>query len=247
MPSITRRDFLNGVLWTSVGTSLGWPMEALSQAIDPTLASPHATPLATPLASATSAPPGAFYPPALTGLRGSHPGAFEAAHTLAWTGQLPAASTVQTDANVDCVIIGAGISGLSAALFYLEEIDETARILILDNHDDFGGHAKRNEFTVDGLTLISYGGTQSFDTPSAYSKVSRRLLASLGIDLRRLHQAYDQEFFDRLEVGPGIYCDAATFGKAALLIERHTEEEGVRVQYFKGDALPDTASWPAGT
>ena len=38
-----------------------------------------------------------------------------------------------------------------------------ARILILDNHDDFGGHAKRNEFMLDGRLIIGYGGSQSID------------------------------------------------------------------------------------
>ena len=33
------------------------------------------------------------------------------------------------------------------------------RVLVLDNHDDFGGHAKRNEFTHDGRMLMLNGGT----------------------------------------------------------------------------------------
>ncbi len=44
----------------------------------------------------------------------------------------------------DLVVVGGGASGLSAAYFYRKEHPD-ARILILDIHDDFGGHAKRNE------------------------------------------------------------------------------------------------------
>lgn len=195
MPSITRRDLLNGMLWTSAGMAVGWPLDVMAQRMEA----------------------GAPYPPALTGMRGSHPGAFEHAHALAWAGQKNFTSQASDEESVDCVIVGAGISGLTAAYFYRQHVKQDARILLLDNHDDFGGHAKRNEFTVNGTTYLSYGGTQSFDTPSEYSKVARRLLKAMGIDLEHLHAAYDQRFFKRFDVGLGIYYDAATYGSHRLL------------------------------
>ncbi len=71
--------------------------------------------------------------------------------------------------------------------------------MILDNHDDFGGHAKRNEFSVDGKLCLSYGGTQSI-VPSVYSKVALGLLSKLGIDIKRMAAAYDRNFFARHEL-----------------------------------------------
>ena len=65
----------------------------------------------------------------------------------------------------DLVVVGGGISGLAAAWFY-RRAKPSARILILDNHDDFGGHAKRNEFTLDGRRIIGYGGSQSLQSPN---------------------------------------------------------------------------------
>ena len=88
----------------------------------------------------------------------------------------------QTDDVYDLVVLGGGLSGLSAAHLYREKVGPDARILILDNHDDFGGHAKRNEFDVDGKQLICYGGSQSIDTPGHYSPVASQLLKDVGID-----------------------------------------------------------------
>jgi len=53
---------------------------------------------------------------------------------------------VDTGESYDLVVVGGGISGLAAAHFFRKAAGDKARILILENHDDFGGHAKRNEF-----------------------------------------------------------------------------------------------------
>lgn len=196
MSSIHRRDFLGGLAWLGTA-SIGWPLSAMAAAMQA---------------------PGevAAYPPALTGLRGSHPGAFEAAHTLAFSGERNFGAAAAPAEQYDLIVIGAGISGLSAAYFYREQIKRAARILILDNHDDFGGHAKRNEFTVDGQLCLSYGGTQSIE-PAGYSKVALGLLQKLGIDLERMRAAYDRDFFVRHQLALGVFYDAAAFGKHRLL------------------------------
>ena len=62
----------------------------------------------------------------------------------------------------DFIVIGAGIGGLASA-HYLRRARPRARILILDNHDDFGGHARRNEFDVGGRLLLGYGGSESLE------------------------------------------------------------------------------------
>lgn len=160
----------------------------------------------------------ADYPPAKMGLRGSHDGAFEVAHRVR-DGARPAAfgRATPVDGRYDLVVVGAGISGLSAAHFYRAQAGPAARILILDNHDDFGGHARRNEFTVDGTPLIGYGGTQSIDTPGKYSTVARDLLTSLAIDTQAFYRHFDRKYFTRLGLTPGAFFDKETFGRDVLV------------------------------
>ena len=122
-----------------------------------------------------------YYPPALTGLRGSHVGSFEAAHSLRDGTFWDAAGTPQdTGEAYDLIIVGGGISGLAAAHFYRKRAGANARILILENHDDFGGHAKRNEFRVGKRTLLGYGGTYSIESPEPYSPVAKGVIEELG-------------------------------------------------------------------
>ncbi len=105
------------------------------------------------------------YPPGLTGLRGSHVGSFEVAHQLAREGRSDWGPVQQPDVDLyDLVVVGGGVSGLAAAYFYRLE-HPGARILIIDNHDDFGGHAKRNELRAAGRTLLSHGGSEILQGP----------------------------------------------------------------------------------
>ena len=183
-----RRDFLNGA--ACLGVAGGWPRAALAN--------------------------GSGYPPGLTGLRGSHPGSMDAAHAVAWASDVAPAEPTGDVEEVDVVVVGAGISGLSAAHFYRQRVKPNARVLILDNHDDFGGHARRNEFMVEGRHVLTYGGTQSFDTPAAYSPVARGFLRELGVDMLALRRAYDLDFFARHRLGMGLYFDRQGFGRDVL-------------------------------
>ena len=195
---LTRRDFLNGCAIGAAGLHLS-PLEAFAEGLLPGHAlGPE------------------YYPPALTGMRGSTAGSFEVAHALARSGQVFAMPEAQTDDLYDLVVVGGGISGLAAAKLFRDRFGNSARILILDNHDDFGGHARRNEITVDDETLIGYGGSQAIDTPSAYSKVASQLLRDVGIYVERFNDYFDQDFFEQRDMGQGIYFDAATYGKQAL-------------------------------
>ncbi|MFK8049277.1 MAG: NAD(P)-binding protein [Halioglobus sp.] len=158
-----------------------------------------------------------YYPPSKTGLRGSHTGSFEVAHAVAREGKRDWGPVMSPDSDVyDLVIVGAGISGLSAAHFYRKE-HPAARILILENHDDFGGHAKRNEFDVDGHTLLGYGGSQSIEEPSEYPEVALQMFSDLGIDLSKFDRAYDQGFYQRNGLAGGVFFDRENWGKDQLI------------------------------
>jgi spermidine dehydrogenase len=187
LENITRRDFLGGVATAGIAAAL----------------SPLAAPLAR--AQALADPRGAWtYPPAKTGMRGSHAGSFEVAHAVAWEGKAFERPEVLTDSPYDLVIVGGGISGLASAVLARQKLGQGARILILDNHDDFGGHAKRNEFTVNGKTLVGYGGSQSIDGPGGYSAGSRDFIRLLGIDTDKFYRYFDQSFYARNGMGRGL-------------------------------------------
>jgi spermidine dehydrogenase len=189
---IARRDFLNGVAIAIAGGIL--------PVVPGTLAAARR----------------AHYPPSLTGLRGSHPGSFELAHKLR-DGDLQLRAPPPAE-RYDLVIVGGGISGLSAAYFYRER-KPSARILILDNHDDFGGHARRNEFEVGGRIELINGGTLGIDSPRPYSVVAARLLRELGVDPVKLDAACDKkDFYSSIGLGRGIFFDRETFGTDKLVV-----------------------------
>src|SRR6185436_5669016 len=155
---------------------------------------PHGLPFVEEPATTTRGLPNEPYPPARTGLRGQYPGSFEEAHLArdgAFADAFPKAA--DTGETFDLVVVGAGISGLSAAHFFRQALGEDKRVLILDNHDDFGGHAKRNEFQHEGRLFIGYGGTQSIETPFPYSFVAKSLVRDLGIDVSRYSEFLDRD------------------------------------------------------
>ena len=166
-----------------------------------------------------------YYPPTLTGLRGNHPGSFEGAHRLRdgdfWS---QAGKIGDTNEAYDLVVVGGGISGLAAAYFYRARHAD-ARILILDNHDDFGGHAKRNEFELGGRLALINGGTMGIDSPRPYSAVADGLLKTLGVDPVALtKKCADRAFYPSLGLGRGLFFDRETFGadKLVVVTDKHS-------------------------
>ena len=207
--NINRRDFINGfALSLTAGTTLS-PFELL--------------------ANENLALSSAYYPPAMTGMRGSHKGSYEIAHSLAWAGTKFDEPKHQTDTKYDLIVVGGGLSGLSAAYFYRQRYGKDAKILVIDNHDDFGGHAKRNEFIVDGEKLIGYGGSQSIDTPSSYSAPAKKLLKDIGVITERFYDYYDQDFFGARNLKRGLYFSNDLYGKD------HVVENLLRAHLDKND------------
>ncbi|HWO27832.1 MAG TPA: NAD(P)-binding protein, partial [Candidatus Acidoferrum sp.] len=200
---ITRRDFLNGVVVTAGAAMMPWDLFAGHGVQEPS--DPEKSPN--------------YYPPALTGMRGSHPGSFDTAHSLRdgifWES---AGKPEDTGETYDLIIVGGGISGLSAAHFYRKAMGGKARILILDNHDDFGGHAKRNEFRVNNAFRLGFGGTFSIESPAPYSAVAKDVIQELGIHVPSYSKYVNQALYSSHGMRSRIFFDKETFGVDKLVI-----------------------------
>ena len=197
---ITRRDFLNGMAVAMTASVLGGQsltagerQEAQEQA--------------------------GYDPPRLTGLRGSQPGSFEAAHSLRdGTFWQKVGKPNDTGEFYDLIVVGAGISGLAAAYFFREQAGAGARIVILENHDDFGGHARRNEFHLGGRLQLMNGGTMLIDSPTPYSAHAAGLLHHLGIDPPALAASCnDGGLYRALGLRPAVFFNRETFGEDRLV------------------------------
>ena len=221
---ITRRDVLVGAAALGVGV-------AASSLLVPDSASAQ-------MAPGTQDTPG-YYPPELQGLRGSHPGSFEAAHAIRDGKILD--SAVDLDEHYDLVVVGAGLSGLGAAYFFRKSLPR-GKVLILDNHDDFGGHARRNEFMVDGRKVIGYGGTMYILSPDAYTVEGRQLLADVGINKERFLKAAGPRnvLADRFKLKQGMLFDKETFGVDRLVVGQPS-----RPFNASRDFRPSPADWKA--
>jgi spermidine dehydrogenase len=213
---IDRRDFLNGAA-IALGATLCPFHEAFGQDTGP-----DASPLDPLLADGIAQNDARYYPPALGGMRGSHPGSFENAHRARDGRGRPSDAAEDAGESYDLIVVGGGISGLSAAYFFRKQ-NPDARVLVLDNHDDFGGHAKRNEFQAGDRLLLGYGGTQSIEAPGRYSDVAKGLLRDIGIDVQRFYKYYDRDFYRTHKLTPAIFFDRKTFGRDRLLVGREGE------------------------
>jgi spermidine dehydrogenase len=198
---ISRRDFLNGVAVALTSTAIAPPWLQGAQRA----ASPEQAP--------------DYYPPLRTGLRGSHPGSFEVAHQLRDAQSWRDAAS-DTGESYDLVVVGGGISGLAAAYFFRQAVGPRAKILILDNHDDFGGHAKRNEFRHGDRTLLLNGGTLNIEGPGQYSPQAMGLLRAIGIDIDRFEKetANDRAIYSRLGLRNGVWFNKERFGTDRLVV-----------------------------
>jgi spermidine dehydrogenase len=215
---ITRRDFMQGAAM------------AIAAAVTP------AAPLFAQQAAEAQNTSG-YDPPAVHGLRGSHAGAFEVAHRLRdgsfWAN---AGQPESTGESYDLIVVGGGISGLSSARFFHQAAGKAARVLILENHDDFGGHAKRNEFQVDKTFLLGYGGTYSIESPAPYSPVAKALIRDLGIDVPSYAKYNDKRLYPSLGLKQKVFFDQETFGADKLVVSPEP-------RHRKHTTVLDPATW----
>jgi len=195
---ISRRDFINGFAMPMGGALL---MPGLAGV------------------SAQTSQPLDHYPPSLLGMRGSHDGSWEIGHQMRDQRGWDLSLASDTGEEYDLIIVGGGISGLSAAHFFLEQAGNNARVLILDNHDDFGGHAKRNEFDFNGRMMALNGGTLNIESPERYNAPSLKLLSDIGVDLDRFlsDTAESRSMYSRMGLGSSYFFDKETWGSDKLV------------------------------
>ena len=204
---ITRRDFLNGVSIAVAGSLLGTSWIAGCGSWE--------------LAREKD---GEYYPPALTGMRGGHKGSFEVAHRLRDGGSTSFGAGTDTGEAYDLIVVGGGISGLAAAYFFRKAAGPNSKILILDNHDDFGGHAKRNEFRSGDRTLLMNGGTVNIQDFAQYGEAAQGLIRELGIDVERYPEFQKEELYSSFGLSRGVFFDKETFGVDRLVVGEHELE-----------------------
>ena len=180
--SITRRDFLQGVALSIAASRLG---------------SAQTTPLTS-------------YPPLLHGLRGQDPSSTDLGHRIRDAKTEIPTDVVDTGERYDLVVIGAGLAGLCSSYVYRRE-RSSAHILLLDNQDDFGGHARRNTFEWNGTTLIAPGGAFALESPEDSPRGAKEIMESLEIDLEVLEGYRDRDFFKRYGLSYSVFFDPRTY------------------------------------
>lgn len=199
---ITRRDFLDGVAVAIGGTMI--PTLAGGAAVNAQEAASR------PPMSAQQLSP-ANYPPLMTGMRGQTDSAKDAGHAVRDGKALSA--QVDTGEFYDLVVVGAGMAGLGAAYFYRKQIPG-ARVLVIEACPDFGGHAVRNEFVVDGKRLIAGGGTYALWRPNTFPPEAQELLRDVGIDRAHYEEqvAATPDPAKELGLRQAMFFDKASYG-----------------------------------
>ena len=196
---ISRRDFFDGFAVTAGTAALGSALGGSGVSLQ--------------------APLHVRYPPAETGMRGDSAEALSVPHALRDGRFWPHAGVPDpTGETYDLVVVGGGISGVTAAFHWLRR-DPGARVLILDNHDEIGGHARRNEFRPEGRRepLVGCGGSRSIAAPAVWTPEGKDLLDRLSVRVDKLDAYADRRLYHGLGMHGGVMCDRETFGVDRLV------------------------------
>ena len=221
--STTRREFMEGIVGTLVGATVLTKGASADSSVSPPAPDP-------------ALPPSADYPPLLQGMRGQIPTAMQAGHALRDGATMPTA--VDLDEHYDLIVVGAGMSGLAAAYFFRKS-QPNAKVLILDGCDDFGGHARRNEFNVDGRQLIAAGGTYMIMFPTTYTPEGKALLTDIGVDATRYYLAAQEsaKLIERYKLTLATFFDRETYGVDRLV------EDSRDLTGFGSDFPESNSTW----
>jgi spermidine dehydrogenase len=145
----------------------------------------------------------------------------------------------ETGEEYDLIVVGGGLSGLGAAYYFRKAMPE-ARVLILENHDDFGGHAQRNEAMVDGRQVIGYGGTAYIT--GAYTYEGLELLHDIGLDAEVYERGNAGRNFRARARGwaNAVLFDEETFGEDRLVLgEPGSDEPEAWTEWLQKTPLSD--------
>jgi spermidine dehydrogenase len=156
------------------------------------------------------------------GLQGQTPGAMALGHRVR-DGELPK-EVDDTGETYDLVVVGAGIAGLASAYLYYQEAPGEPSILLLDNHDEFGGHARRNVMEYGGQRLIAPGGTFALEDVVDSPEEALEFFRRIGLDPARLALYRDPKFRDRFGLSPAVVFDSRVFeGAGTTWVNRWNE------------------------
>lgn len=141
-----------------------------------------------------------------SGFGGQSDSARNLGHSVRWNGNLK--DVCDTGEEYDLVVVGAGISGLAAAMVYKKLSKHKAKILLLDNRSEFGGHATRNTFFHAGQKYIVHGGAFTLEGLEESPHEALTILEEVGISVHELPKFRKEEAYSKLRLSPCLLFDS---------------------------------------
>lgn len=145
----------------------------------------------------------------------------------------PGQEISETNELYDLVVAGGGLSGLGAAYEFFKYAPGKAKCLVLENHQIFGGTAKRNEFIVNGERLIGPQGSNAFGVIDRPGIHGYEIYTELGIptefEYGELAPGLKPLDFDPTNFGYRLWFDSMSIG-----------------HYFTGEGQDVPAKWIPG-